>query len=276
MPMFLLFRDFILKVGERVNNCYPVWLVDSPWGEAEIMVSEEEFAKLQGLNNALETAYVHRDERAIRVLGRRLGIGLFDTLIREGIRRRYDKSLGSAHQEEAILRILLRVTPHEWADLLLESMYDCDPPHLGDQFLCRGRKTVLSRYPIKAQPDNEPVQYREFRVLVVVSSPLDKPLLIGPSEGDRLRQTIRERAELPLRFLRLSPSVKIEFLRCATYSNLETKMRSFHPHAVHFIGHAECAGENPGLVLEDDEGCSDVASGERLLRLFRGPEEILS
>jgi hypothetical protein len=270
----LLFRNLVLEIGEEVGDSYRVSLVESPWGRAETMVSAEVLAELRDLNNRLETAYEKDTPRGVKALSKHIGARLFDTLVPGDIRRRYDKSFGVAYQEGAVLRILLRVTPGEWSDLLLELMYDSDMPYAGDRFLSRGTKTVLSRYPFTVVPDNDPTQLKKFKILVVIASPRDMPPLDTKSEMEKLRRAVKQRAELPMRILRLSPSVKVEYLKQATYASLEARMQSFRPHAVHFVGHAVYTDQKPGLVLEDEKGLSDIVFDEdRLSRLFRGPEQ---
>ena len=52
--------------------------------------------------------------------------------------------------------------------------------------------------------------------------------------------------------------VNVEYVQFATYASLEAKMRSYCPHVIHFIGHAEEIQGKIGLVLEDDNHHSDI------------------
>jgi hypothetical protein len=272
----LLFENFIIQIDSLNGDVYPVRLIDSPWGEAQISVSLSQFKELQKLNQALDVVYLRGDIRAISALIRQLSRMLFDTLIQGDIRRRYDKTLGVAYKEEAIVRILFRVVPQEWADLLLELLRDCDASHVGDQFLCRSRNTLLARYPSKKTPDNNHrIPFNELKILVVISSPIDRPLLEIQAERNALASSVKRNAELSMRFLQFSPSLSVEYIESATYASLEAKMRLYCPHVIHFIGHAEQIGNNLGLVLEDDDHRSDIVSDERLFRLFRITGETL-
>jgi DNA-binding response OmpR family regulator len=269
----LLFRDFVLRIGELVDDSYCAYLDDSPFGTAKLTLSTDALARLKDLDDALKAAYLSGDTNAIRALSEKLGANLFDTLVQGEIRRKYDKSLGYALKEDAVLRILLRVASREWADILLEVMRDRGESELGDQFLCRGRKTVLSRYPVTTMPDKPPIQPQSLTVLVVIASPVGPPRLAAKTERRELEKARRREAELAMRFLGLSRKIKPEYLEKATYTRLEAAMQLYHPHAVHFIGHARHTPDGPALVLEDDNEKDDLTSGERLMRLFRGPEE---
>ena len=119
MSSQLLFETFIIQIDEPNNGSYPVRLIESPWGESQTSVSSNQLEELQRLNDALDIAYIRGDIRAARALIKRFSQVLFDTVIQGDIRRKYDKTLGFAHKEEAIVRILFRAVPQEWADLLL-------------------------------------------------------------------------------------------------------------------------------------------------------------
>ena len=270
MPPQLLFENFIIQIDGLNTDGYPVRLIESPWGETQTLVSSSQLEELQKLSNALDVVYMRGDIKATRALIKRLSKTLFDTVFQGDIRRRYDKTLGFAHKEEAIVRILFRVVPQEWADLLLELLCDYDASHAGDQYLCRSRNTLLARYPSKTTPDNSHrIPFNELKILVVISSPVDRPQLGVQAEKSALTHSAKRNAELSMRFLLFSPSVTVEYVESATYASLEAKMRSYCPHIIHFIGHAEQLGGKIGLVLEDDNHHSDIVREERLFRLFR-------
>jgi len=276
VPPQLLFENFIIQIDELNKDSYTVRLIESPWGETQTSVSLSQLEELQKLNNALDVVYMRGDIKATRALIKRLSKMLFDTVVQGDIRRRYDKTLGFAHKEEAIVRILFRVIPQEWADLLLELLCDNDAPHIGDQFLCRSRNTLLARYPRKTTPDNSHrISFNELKILVVISSPTDRPQLGTQVEKSALTYSAKQKAELSMRFLHFSPSVIVKYVECATYASLEAKMRSYCPHVIHFIGHAEQVEGKIGLVLEDDNHHSDIVREERLFRLFRVTGETL-
>jgi hypothetical protein len=135
---------------------------------------------------------------------------------------------------------------------------------------------LLARYPSKTTPDNSHrIPFKELKILVVISSPIDKPQLEVQAETSALKNSAKRHAELTMRFLQFSPSVTVDYVESATYSSLEAKMRSYCPHVIHFIGHAEQVDGKIGLVLEDDNHHSDIVHEERLFRLFRVTGETL-
>ena len=276
MPNKLLFENFIIQIDKLSGDNYPVRLIESPWGETQILVSSSQFEELRKLSNALDAVYMRGETRATRVLIQRLSKTLFDTVIQGDIRRKYDRTLGFAYKEDAIVRVLFRVVPQEWTDLLLELLCDNGASHISDQFLCRSRNTSLARYPSKTTPDNSyRISFSKLKILVVMSSPTDRQLLGTQTEKSALIYSIKQSAELSMRFLHFTPMVTVEYVESATYASLEAKMRSYYPHVIHFIGHTEQVEGKIGLVLEDDHHCSDIVYDERLFRLFRVAGETL-
>ena len=151
-----------------------MWLVESPWGDAKVDVPHNDLEELKDLNSHLEPAYRRRNARGVQAWSRRLGSALFDALFRGDIRRKYDRTFGAVDEGNAVLPMLLRVGPSEWSDLLLEVIWDCGLPYHGDQFLCRGRKTVLSRYPPYLPPDKGPVHIQEVRISKQIRMPAER------------------------------------------------------------------------------------------------------
>ena len=130
------FTDFVLRIGKKVGNTYPVLLESVPWGESDSQISIpiNEYHRLRKLSSEVEKAYrslhkayLRQDAHGIRVLSRRLenqcqelGADLFNTIVQDNIRREYDRSLGFADHDDSVLRVLLRIAADEWEDLMLE------------------------------------------------------------------------------------------------------------------------------------------------------------
>jgi tetratricopeptide (TPR) repeat protein len=94
-----------------------------------------------------------------------------------------------------------------------------------------------------------------FRVLLIISSPLDEPVRLNPvREIEEIYRQL-EFSKVPVALIRLTPP---------TWHYLRTTLLSCQFDVVHFVGHTT---EN-SIQLEKEDGTSDLITGEELAYLF--------
>jgi len=187
------------------------------------------------------------------------GQKLFETLFKDDlVRSCYERSLEKALQEEKGLRIRLRLDPTlagwPWEFLYSERQGD---------FLALSTNTPLVRYieipqriaPLAVSPP--------LRILVMVSCPGDYPPLDMDREEEKICTALGE--------LERRGVVEIQFLKEATLSALQDRLREADFHIFHFIGHGgfDERTDEGALVLEGEAGKGSFVGGKHLGRLLR-------
>ncbi len=111
-----------------------------------------------------------------------------------------------------------------------EFLYSPDRPARPGYFLGTRKDLVVSRYIPLSTPTARTLLPKDppLRMLVAVSRPED----LGPVLYQATVDTVRE-------VERLAPDrMVVDVLEAATFEALDARLRSFRPHAFHFIGHA--------------------------------------
>lgn len=156
--------------------------------------------------------------------------------------------------EEAYLRLKLLIRPPELNALPWELLYD----PAGEIFLAPRRTYSIVRF-IEGSIPTAPLSERKpLRILSILSSPQDLPLLNLPACECTLRQAIGEKAEISL----VSPP---------TLAMLRKFLRQPF-HVLHYDGHAFYTPETQSgaLCLEDEHGNAQAVSGEMLATYLAG------
>jgi hypothetical protein len=156
------------------------------------------------------------------------------------------------------IRLLLADAP-ELSSLPWEYLYD----PAADTFFCLSTESPIVRYfdlPHTVQP--LPIAL-PLRVLVVISSPVDRMALDGDAEWDKLNQALGGLVDKGL--------VAVERIEAATLRVIQRRLRQGEYHVFHFVGHG---GFDPGaedgvLLLEDEDGLAHPVGSERLGMLLR-------
>jgi tetratricopeptide (TPR) repeat protein len=151
------------------------------------------------------------------------------------------------------IRLILTDVP-ELADLPWESLYD--PSR--DQFLSLSTKTPIVRYLDLSERVHPLAVKPPLRVLVMISSPQDQPVLNLDQEWIRLSQALAE--------LQAAGRVELELLDKATLPALQTRLRKKEVHVFHYVGHGVFNErlQDGMLILENEEGFSQPVRGEVL------------
>ncbi len=295
------YKPFILRVGRRTGDVYPVTADALDWyGHGSILAELPLLspADLQQATTWHERAFTdHVIERDyVRALGGRM----FHTLFPEPIARGF-WAASERVKPEGGLRVLLDL-PADLAGLPWELMYDDAGNH---GFLARSVTAPVARHfaglPLPRRPPLEGLA-DPLRVLVIIASPPNTLPLNDEAEvagivrgmaarrrslGGALdlagRQLLRTRSAHGL-FQRLSNRnlIEIDVLRDATYPKVQqtfvnAKAAGKPYHIVHFIGHG-AADEGAAVLLlesEDKERPIDAVAGERFAELVAEPSVCL-
>ncbi|CAN5610564.1 hypothetical protein BH10CHL1_BH10CHL1_09670 [soil metagenome] len=260
MAIYLTYLDFELEIGAGDGPDYPVTVVRSPAGEARSVMRrpfgelalEERLKDLQIAllrSGNLRRQIPSPEEATVQ----RFGNALFDALFTGEVRSRYDVSQELANQQGKGLRLKLRVQPPTLAALPWEFLYD---PR-GAEYICLSRNTPVVRYLELSQPIQPLTVTTPLRILGMVVSPTDLPLLDVHVEKERV-----ERAVQGLRKLGL---VELTWLEGNTWRDLQRAMRSGPWHIFHFIGHG-------GFDHQRDEGLVSLADPDGRAHFFNATD----
>jgi len=184
------------------------------------------------------------------------GTDLFNALIANEVRNRYDVSHELAVREDRGLRLVLRIQDPGLAALPWEFMYD----ERKAEFICLSRDTPIVRYPHAPQPVQPLLVDPPLRILCMAVSPTDLEPLDVQRERQRLDEAIK----------RLGDLVTVTWLEGKTWQDLQAIIQKGSWHIFHFIGHA---GFNESrregfIVLANDKGRSFELAATQLARLL--------
>ncbi|MGA9771597.1 MAG: CHAT domain-containing protein [Blastocatellia bacterium] len=243
---------------ERQGDGYQARVLASPGGETtegfEMPFSDQESeAFLMNLGQPGQSAQTF--ERAAKDFGGRL----FGAVFKKEIFGCLRVSLKEAKDEEKGLRLLLRLGDvPELAALPWEYLYN---PNLG--FLSSSSETPIVRYTELPESIRPLTIKLPLRVLVMISSPSDYPLLDVEQEWAMLYDSFAE--------LRSQGLVELERLEEASESALQQRLRRSTYHIFHFIGHGGYDKESGDgfLIMEGEGNIGQRINGEGLANYLR-------
>lgn len=260
--------------GER----YPTHVMDSPNGETRGAISFAELApdvmtNLKSLQELLLrpvgtgrhfTLERPDDDRAAQAgLGpvtqaRQLGELLFNALMSGDVGKCFEVSKSIVRRDGKGLRIRLRFEPPKLATLPWELMRDPE----ADEFFSLSFYSPIVRYIEQRQTVAPLLLKHPLRVLVVLSSPVDRPLLDVEREAHQMMEAL---ADVVAR-----GAVQVTLLRSTDLLTIQRRLRDEQYNVLHYMGHGHFS-PNDGegyLVLEDSQGTSHLVSGRTLGRLL--------
>jgi hypothetical protein len=249
------FLDFDLQIN-RLGEKYQAQVLESPAGQA----STEFTLPLSDLE--LENFYLRigRPRKGVRRIDspemetvKKVGGRLFDAVFCEDILALLSSSLVIAQSQGKGLRIRLRQTSPEAADLPWEYLYDSRQ----NRFLALALQTPIIRYLEVPQAGQALKVDLPLKVLVMVSNPSDYPELDVESEYSRLSNALQPLVQKGM--------VTLERLDYASLDALQ-QQRTGKQHIFQFIGHG---GFDPGsqegvLIFEDENNLGKRVSGQEL------------
>lgn len=252
------YLDFDLLVEGVGEGTYRARVINAPTGETLPVGFAVPFSELEVENFLLKIGRPRR--QPVRGLGspeaaaiKQFGGALFDAVFGGELRIALATSIDRAEQQEAGLRLRLRLTDcPELADLPWEYLYD--PRTHG--FLALSEWTPLVRY-LELPGRVRPLAVRPpLRVLVLVAAPSDYPELDVEAEWEKLRDALQD--------LEDAGRVQVERLPAGTLADLQKQLWRGDYHVFHYIGHGgyDPAAGDGVLVLEDARGRGQHVSGE--------------
>jgi hypothetical protein len=198
---------------------------------------------------------------AMADFGRRLFTAVFSGTVAVCYRR----SLEATERQGQGLRIRLRLTDvPELLDMPWELLYD----GARNEFLASSNRTPLLRYLDLVRPLEPLAVEGPLRMLVVVSSPEDRPKLEVPKELARL--------EAALAGLTRGRRIDVDPVKAGTREELRAALRRVDHHVLHFIGHGgfDPSSQQGLLLLRADDGASDPIRAEDLSGMLAESESL--
>jgi CHAT domain-containing protein len=190
-----------------------------------------------------------------------LGGFFFDELFTGDVATLYRTSLGMARGQGKRLRIRLRIGPPELSALPWEYLYDAHE----QTALATSLETALVRYVPMRVPARPTAIKRPLRVLVVIANPHDLQPLDAEQEKASLRKALAEKIA--------QGQVELQLLEYATIARINQTIRSFQPHAFHFIGHGLFSQDGAVVVLEDEDENAYSVDERTFQAFFAGSQE---
>lgn len=264
------YLTFDLRIGAGDRRTYPVSVIKSPAGEAsavlQLHLDDPVFQQsLQALENVRGVSRGPRHADALpagtselttaQVVGRTL----FEVLFTSEVLSCYRNSLAAARAQKKHLRIRLRVEAPELSILPWEFLYDARE---GD-YVSLLRETPVTRYLEMGLPADPLTIQPPIRILGMVASPNDLPLLDATLERRRMAEAIDHLVE--------SRTVELKWVEGQTWRDLARALQEGEWHIFHFIGHGGFSPDlGEGLIALADEtsGGANFLSATQLGRLF--------
>jgi hypothetical protein len=189
-------------------------------------------------------------EGPVRAVGETLFRALFD----EGVYAAYKASLAVAAERGTQLRVVLRTRPAELAALPWEMLYD---PEAG-AYLCQ--REPLVRHVSVSSVTRALRVAPPLRILGVVSAPHDQARLDVQGEMQRLNAALSP----------LGSRVSLRWVEGGRWADVQRELVAGSWHVLHFVGHGGFNTDHREgvLVLEDDQGNSDLVGAERFSDLL--------
>jgi CHAT domain len=221
-------------------------------GEFQVPFSDlevENFVLRMGRSRSMMRRAESPEMRLVTEFGGRL----FDALFQSRVRDLYRDSISVAKRDEKGLRVTLALTGvPELMHLPWEYLYD-DP-----SFLSISTWTPVVRY-LELPRARRPLKIGlPLRILAMVSSPVDAPVLDVERERQNLEQALGRLAR--------EGAVEITWLEEANLRALQRALRQEPYHVFHYIGHGayDSSIDDGVLLLEDERGLGRRVTGTEL------------
>jgi tetratricopeptide (TPR) repeat protein len=229
----------------RSEAGYRVQVVRSPAGDGQLAVFDAPFTDLELENFALKVGRfrtrTRRVEAAPVAAAKDVGSRLYNAVFADEVRECLRRSLDHAREENAQLRIRLRLSDcPELANLPWEMLYDQGD----DWFIALSNMTPVVRYiqlpdPLRALHVTLPL-----KILVIRSEPADYPELDLETEWAHVADALSE--------LTRAGAIAFTELASPTMGDLRRALVRDSFHVLHFMGHGGFDEQNGGVLLFTD------------------------
>jgi CHAT domain-containing protein len=183
-----------------------------------------------------------------------IGGKVYDAIIRDAVRTRFEELLASGRSYRFLLRL-----PPELMTLPVETIYAAHHR----MFLALSQRYSLVRLIASPTPPRRPSLTIPLRVLAVLSNPLDTAPLNVEAEADMLQRAMASSID--------AGRASLEVLRRdqATMGELQSRLRTFRPHVLHFVGHGVFQSTEGALVFHGASGGADLLAATHVATLLR-------
>ena len=227
------YLDFDLLLEQQADGEYQALVTGSPLGEAtsqrfrlpfDTQTLEILLLKLDPGRSGTRRVGANAQQQAAMDFGG----PLFEAIFRDDLALAWSRSQDLARQQDAGLRLRLRLTgAPAIAGLPWELLYD----RKANAFLAQSERTPLVRYLDVPQVPRPMTVDGPLRVLAIISSPTDLEILDVDAEWGRLQEALTPRIEAGLVVLDRLPRPQL--------SELGPWLRRQPTHIIHFIGHGD-------------------------------------
>ena len=227
------YLDFDLLLEQQADGEYQALVTGSPLGEAtsqrfrlpfDTQTLEILLLKLDPGRSGTRRVGANTQQQAAMDFGG----PLFEAIFRDDLALAWSRSQDLARQQDAGLRLRLRLTAAPAiAGLPWELLYD----RKANAFLAQSERTPLVRYLDVPQVPRPMTVDGPLRVLAIISSPTDLEILDVDAEWGRLQEALAPRIEAGLVVLDRLPRPQL--------SELGPWLRRQPTHIIHFIGHGD-------------------------------------
>jgi tetratricopeptide (TPR) repeat protein len=229
----------------KSGSGYQAMITRSPAGDGQYVTFGPVLSELELENFVLKVgrfrSRTRRIDAAPVAAAKQVGGRLFDAVFTGAVGNCLGRSLDRAREEDAALRIRLRMSGcPELADLPWELLYDRDD----DWFLALSDRTPVVRYVQLPNPPRTVPVTLPLRVLVIKSEPADYPPLELAAEWAQVAESLRELTE--------SDDLAFTELAAPTLGELRRALARDSFHVLHFMGHGGFDAERGGVLLFTD------------------------
>ena len=247
----------------RSEAGYRVQVLRSPAGDGQLAVFDAPFTDLELENFALKVgrfrARTRRVEAAPVAAAKDVGSRLYNAVFADEVRECLRRSLDHAREENAQLRIRLRLSDcPELANLPWEMLYDQGD----DWFIALSNMTPVIRYIQLPDPPRALHVTLPLKVLVIRSEPADCPELDLEAEWAHVAEALSGLTD--------AGAIAFTELAFSTMGDLRRALVRDSFHVLHYMGHGGFDEQTGGVLLfTDQRGHSVPVTGGDLGVLLR-------
>jgi CHAT domain/Tetratricopeptide repeat len=230
----------------RSDAGYRVQVLRSPAGDGQLAVFDAPFTDLELENFALKVgrfrARTRRVEAAPVAAAKDVGSRLYNAVFADKVRECLRRSIDHAREENAQLRIRLRLSDcPELANLPWEMLYDQGD----DWFIALSNMTPVVRYIQLPDPPRALRVALPLKVLVIRSEPADCPELDLEAEWAHVAEALSGLTD--------ARAIAFTELASPTMADLRRALMRDSFHVLHYMGHGGFDEQNGGVLLFTDQ-----------------------
>ncbi|MFE4106677.1 CHAT domain-containing protein [Almyronema epifaneia] len=228
-------------------------------GEAEAYIEPQQPSSIRLSWQLIERRQIDSD------LLKEVGRTLYDWLFPNAIHTHLQQTEAAARQDQAKLRLRMRIEPSNIASLPLEFIYRS----MGGYFLATNPNTVFSRYlNLPLPPERVSRRSNPLHVLAIIADPTDQ-VRLDPDEWETI---LKESLDTQLSANRMT----LQTVKRATRKEIRQALLSQKPDIIQFVGHGIYQNSKGYLALVDEKTDKTwLVDDERFANIFNGYDDHL-